>query len=180
MSQHFASVWYATPERIESMAKFVVFSDRGSLDVFPDRIEYQGKEFAVSMRSVNAVSLTGQRIPWVTYAIVNVPSVGCFVAVMAVMAGPAAVVWDEFNAGMRVALVAALMATIIIIIAANLLGLLIAASTKWVAVEYQDESNRWQKAYFADGSLLGWGGILGGTSGLYRAIKQYDELCHSG
>jgi hypothetical protein len=27
------------------------------------------------MRSVTAVSLTGQQIPWVTYAIVNVPSV---------------------------------------------------------------------------------------------------------
>jgi hypothetical protein len=180
MSQHFASVWYATSERIESTTKFVVFSDRGSLDVFPDRIEYKGKEFAVSMRNVTAVSLRRQQIPWVTYAIVNVPSAGCFVAIMAVMAGLASVVWDEFNAGTMVALMAAMTFTIIIIIAVNLLGLLIAARTKWVAVEYQDESNQWQKAYFADGSLLGWGGVFGGTRGLYRAIEQYEELCHSG
>jgi hypothetical protein len=180
MSQHFASIWYATPERIESMTKFVVFSDRGSLDVFPDRIEYKGKESAVSMRSVTAVSLTGQQIPWVTYAIVNVPVVGCLAAVMVMMAGLFDAVWDEINAGMRVALIAAMVATIIIMIAAFLFGLLIAASTKWVAVEYQDESNQSQKAYFADGSLLGWGGIFGGTRGLYHRIKQFDDLCHSG
>lgn len=155
MSQHFASVWYATPEKIESMTKFLVFNDRGSLDVLPDEIQYRGKKVTVSMRKVIAVSLTSQRIPWVTYAIMNV----------AVIAYHAVMYSDKLNLGVMAG----------ILVAANLLGLVICASTKWVMVEYQDESNQSQKAFFADGSTLGWGGILGGTTGLYRAIKEHDH-----
>jgi hypothetical protein len=64
MSQQFASIWYATREKIESVTKFVVFSDRGSLDVFSDQIQYRGKKFTLSVRKVVAVSMISQRIPW--------------------------------------------------------------------------------------------------------------------
>jgi hypothetical protein len=63
-----------------------------------------------------------------------------------------------------------------ILVVTNLFGLLIGASTKWVKVEYQDESNQSRRAFFADGSLLGWGGILGRTTALYRAIKQHSPV----
>src|SRR5258706_4394957 len=87
MSPQFASVWYATPEKVKSMTKFVVFSDRGSLDVLPDQIQYRGKKFTVSMRKVVVVSLTSQRIPWVTYALVSVQLVA-YLAVEAYWGGP--------------------------------------------------------------------------------------------
>jgi hypothetical protein len=152
MNRQFASVWYVTHEKFKSMTKFIAFSDRGSLDVSPDQIEYRGKKYIVSMPEVSAVSLASQRIPWVTYAIVNVAAVACFAIIAS----------GKLNVGLIAA----------ILIAGNLLGVLIVASMKWVMVEYQDESNQIRKAYFADGSLLGWGGIFGGTAGLYRAIKQ--------
>ena len=152
MSQRFASIWYATPEKVESMIKLVVFNDRGSLDVSPDQLQYRGKKFTVSTGKVVSVSLTSQRIPWVTYALVNVAVVAYFAVTYS----------GVLNPGVIAA----------ILVAANLLGLLIGASTKWVVVEYQDESNQTRKAYFADGSGLGWGGILGGTTALYQAIKK--------
>jgi len=155
MGQQFASVWYATPEKIKSMTKLVVFSDRGSLDVLPDQIQYRGKKFTFSMRKVVAVSLTRQWIPWVIYAIVNVAVVAYFAV--------------KYQANLNLGVMAA------ILIACNFLGFLIGASTKWVLVEYQDESNQSRKAYFADGSLLGWGGIFGGTTGVYRAIKHHTH-----
>ena len=40
----------------------------------------------------------------------------------------------------------------------------------WVKVEYGDGSAP-SSAYFADGSLLGWGGILGGTKRILDAIR---------
>ena len=153
MSQQFACVWYAPPEKIESMTKFVVFSHRGSLDLLPDEMVYRGKKFTLSIRKVVAVSLSGQRIPWATYAIVNV----IVVAYFAVM----------YSGKLNLSVMAA------ILIAANLFGLLIGKCTKWVLVVYRDESNESRKAYFSDGSLLGWGGILGGTTRLYQAIKQH-------
>jgi hypothetical protein len=165
MRRQFESVWYATPERIESMTKLTVFSDCGSLDVLPDHIEYRGKEHTVAVRNVVAVSLTRQRIPWITYAIVNLAVAPCYAVPYLVV-----VLLDMPDM--------AVIATILVgamVIASNLLGLLIGTSTKWVMVEYQDEFNQFRKAYFADGSLLGWGGILGGTTSLYRAINRHDR-----
>ena len=84
MSQRFPNVWYATPEKLESTTKFVVFSDRGSLEVLPDQLQYRGKKVTLSLRKVAAVFLTRQRIPWVGYAVMNV----AVVAYLAVLYSP--------------------------------------------------------------------------------------------
>jgi hypothetical protein len=154
MNQLFTSVWYATPEKAESMAKFMVFSDRGSLELLPDEIQYCGKKVTVAMPNVVAVSLTTQRIPLLAYAITNVAVVAYFAVMYA----------EKLNLGVLAGL----------LVVANLLGLLIGASMKWVMVEYHDESDQPRKAFFA---VSGWAGILGGTGALYRAIKQH---CHVG
>jgi len=41
----------------------------------------------------------------------------------------------------------------------------------WVRVEY-GEGMTPSVAYFADGSMLGWGGILGGTKRILEAVRQ--------
>lgn len=42
----------------------------------------------------------------------------------------------------------------------------------WVRVEYRsDEHGDIQQAFFADGGLLGWSGIFGGTKKLFKKIK---------
>lgn len=38
----------------------------------------------------------------------------------------------------------------------------------WVRIEYQNG----HKAFFADGSLLGYGGILGGTKKIFNAVSH--------
>jgi hypothetical protein len=44
----------------------------------------------------------------------------------------------------------------------------------WVKVEYGDPASP-STAYFADGSLLGWGGVFGGTRRLLRCLSQLAE-----
>ncbi len=41
---------------------------------------------------------------------------------------------------------------------------------EWIKVEYGDPPHL-SSVYFADGSLLGWGGLLGGTRRLYAAVQ---------
>ena len=41
----------------------------------------------------------------------------------------------------------------------------------WVRIEYGDPA-RPATAFFADGSWLGWGGILGGTRRIYEAVRH--------
>jgi len=40
----------------------------------------------------------------------------------------------------------------------------------WVKVEYQDGKT----AFFADGSLLGWGGIFGGTKKILGVVRRLE------
>jgi len=41
----------------------------------------------------------------------------------------------------------------------------------WVKIEYGDSSNP-SVAFFADGSMFGWGGIFGGTKRILEAVTQ--------
>ena len=47
----------------------------------------------------------------------------------------------------------------------------------WVRVEYGDPASP-STAFFADGSLLGWGGVFGGTRRLYALIQPLAEPGH--
>jgi hypothetical protein len=59
----------------------------------------------------------------------------------------------------------------VLLVVLNLFGVLIVKKTPWILIEFHDESNQVHKAYFADGSLSGWGGIFGGTSKLFKIIN---------
>ncbi len=45
----------------------------------------------------------------------------------------------------------------------------------WVKVEYGDHATP-SVAFFADGSMHGWGGIFGGTKRILQAVKQHAEI----
>lgn len=158
MNHRFSSVWYATPKKIESIIKLIAFNDRGSLEIQPDQIHFRGKKFDVTIAELLAVSLKRQQIPWVSYAIINVAAV-VFLAV-------------------RHSPIQYLAAMVAILLFADVLGLLVGISTKWIMVEYRDSTDEPQRAYFADGSAFGWGGIFGGTTRLYRQLRK--QLAHNG
>jgi hypothetical protein len=41
----------------------------------------------------------------------------------------------------------------------------------WVKIDYQ----KGKTAFFADGSWLGWGGILGGTRKILDAVRHFEQ-----
>jgi xanthine/uracil/vitamin C permease (AzgA family) len=140
------------------MVKYRAMDDRGSLAMAADQIQFMGRKSYISVSKVAAVSLVPQQIPWPAHAVMTL---------LAIPLGLVLLHW-------YVAVTAAL------IIAIDVLGLLIAISTKWVRVDYQDESGARRTACFADGSMFGWGGLLGGTSELYRAIASHSGVASAG
>ena len=42
----------------------------------------------------------------------------------------------------------------------------------WVKLEFISDKGEKESAFFADGKMLGWSGILGGTKALLNKIKQ--------
>ncbi len=141
----FRAVWYAGRDKVESVTKFIVFDDRGTLTVAPGRLRYLGRKNSLDIADVLDVSTVKQRVNWVTYVItVSIASV-----------------YLLFQ-GFSPTAIALIMAV------AVGLGALIGANTKWVRVTWRHGGGK--EAYFADGSLLGWGGLFGGTTRLFNAI----------
>jgi len=147
----FPSVWYASEEKIKSASKLVVFDDRGSLDISGANIQFTGKKnnIQINKSAVKNISITRQKINWITYLIVNVLSIVYFIFT-----------------GMNIIFL------IILLVIGNGFGLLINSSTKWVLIEYLNQNRNLRKAYFANGSMFGWSGLFGGTQKIYDFIRS--------
>jgi hypothetical protein len=154
MSPRFESVLYATPEKVNRMVKFKATDDRGSLAVSSDGVQFVGRKLNLTARRIVAVSLARQQIPWPSYAVLTLVCIPLFAMIYSLPLAEA----------------------VVLVIAGDLFGLWVAVSTKWVRVDYQDESGSRRSAYFADGSKRGWGGIFGGTNVLYRAIVDSSHV----
>jgi hypothetical protein len=142
----YRAVWYASKDKIESVTKFIVFDDRGTLAVAPGRLRYAGRKHAFDIADILEVGMVKQRVNWVTYVVtVSIASVY--------------LLFQGFSP----------IATALIMALAVGLGALIGANTKWVRVSYRGGDGT-EEAFFADGSLLGWGGLFGGTTRLFNAI----------
>ncbi|MEM9885464.1 MAG: hypothetical protein AAF849_06195 [Bacteroidota bacterium] len=42
----------------------------------------------------------------------------------------------------------------------------------WIKIEYESDDNVISTIFFADGKMLGWSGIFGGTKKLFKRIKD--------
>lgn len=151
---YFGSVWYASEEKARSLTKWLVFEDRGALQVTPSGMTFTGRAGPLQIDGVRRVSLTRQRMPWFIYLIAAVIIV-VFAAVLSELSEVplwivlvAAAIGYVWSAGLQ-------------------------AITPWVVVEYTDRHGDVRRAYFADGSALGWGGLFGGTKRMLREMDMY-------
>jgi hypothetical protein len=164
MTRLFPNVWYATPDRAASLTKLVVFDDSGSLEVSPQGCTFSGKRGILDL-GTSTGSLARQRLPWVTYALMNAVLVPVLLLCVWFLLGATL----DLASGWFLVVIAAV---IVVMAAANVLGLLVGISTPWVLVEYKDKYGKARQAYFADASGIGWGGIFGGTKRMYQALAS--------
>jgi hypothetical protein len=150
----FQQVWFTDEKRNRSITKLIMLTDSGVLEARPDSLQFRGRKLNFHISSIKDVSLARQQINWVTYLIVNILAI-IYLAFMA-KAFPELYSFSFL---------------LLLLVAGNVFGLVVGYNTKWVKVEYADESHRTIQAFFADGSSLGWGGIFGGTEKMYKALK---------
>ncbi|MEQ8791240.1 MAG: hypothetical protein RIC55_33570 [Pirellulaceae bacterium] len=142
-------IWYASDAYARHPLRFVAPQDKGSLALEQGRLTFHGHRRTLHMYEIRDITVTWQApgLPgWLFLA--------AAIAFLAFVRGASPLV---------LCLAAASGVTV---------GYAIAYSTKWVRITFRDDDGNESVAWFADGSGLGWGGILGGTSRLY-------ELLHS-
>ena len=163
MSQQFPNVWYATPVRVASRAKFKAHDDCGRLEISSSELTFLGAKQRLQMRDIRTVALTRQNLPWLMYLVVNVLMSPC-------CALTAYLIYQDWSERTEFSVQIALVSLVVIYLVSNVLVTLINVNTSWVLVEYADMDNQTQQAYFMDASGFGWGGFLGGTRRMYQAI----------
>lgn len=165
MRRRFPNVWYATQEKMDSLTKFVVFSDRGSLKFTSGELRYRGLQVDFSIENILSVSLCRQRVPWVGYLITNI-------ATFAVLGSVSLIVYSCMLNPKLLYILLAIIPFVALVILGNLAGILVGMSTKWIQIEFEEEPGHVERVYFADGSMFGWQGVFGGTARLFREIES--------
>lgn len=156
VAQRRSSIWYATEEKFNSLTKWIVFSDRGSLEFDSKGLFFKGHIIELSVTRIQHVTISQQPFPWLYYVILA--PLG-----LLIMGGRAGFRLEEFTFSLG------------LLVVVFLFVLLVSRNSKWILVEYYDDDDRFRRAYFAEGSLLGWGGILGETQRLYQEIRRHSE-----
>ena len=155
---YFSNIWFADEQRIRSISKLLVLSDKGSLRIKQNSFEFRGKKSSLRMTKIRQISIVNQQISRIVLLITNLLS-GVFLLVLGSQLPP-----DIFHPKYIFAII-----SIIAILGGDALALLVVHNTKWIKLEYDIE----RVAYFADGSILGWGGLFGGTKKLFRKLVTH-------
>ena len=158
MGKHYLrSVWFADEKRIRSMSKVRAFNDKGSLRIETNLLYFRGKKTKISIAKIRKISITRQRLSWIGVLIINVLVGACLAALKIQL--PPGFMPTQF-----------VVFSILILLYFNALAILVSYNTKWIRIEYGNEPDPARLAYFADGTWLGWGGILGGTRKIYQEL----------
>lgn len=144
-------VWYASEKRINSITKFLVFDDSGTLEISNKTIEFRGPKNTINIdkNNIKNISLVKQKINWVTYVISNIALL-IYIKSRGV----------ELNA-----------TVLVYFIIFNIFGFLVGMNTKWLEITYT-ENGADKKVYFASAGMLGWSGIFGGTKKIYDSLQN--------
>lgn len=153
--QYFPEAWYASEEKIKTPFKFIVFDDRGSLMISESSLEFNGEkhDIQIDKSNIRDIAISRQNINWVIYLIFDILTI-VFIIVFSLLTGINIIV------------------LIMLLLVLNGFGLLVGLSTKWIHIEYISQNNTLERAYFADGSMYGWAGLLGGTKKMFNSVKS--------
>ncbi len=161
MAQFVADPWYASPQNFKKLWRWTSRSQKGVLEVFPQRVQFTGGTTKLQANPVQSVAIVQRPIPWVSLLLEN-----C--ALLVIITGG----FTSF-----IGLKDPAMLSILVCINAVILFML--AGIKWVDVEYVFASGQVQHAYFSDGSTFGIGRALGGADKLAALIRSGLQLSNN-
>ena len=160
-------VWYATGEKLEHpLASLSIFTDRGSLELEPEGLWFQGQTLEFTVQNILAVSLVKTH-PYRAYALI--------------IAAPFILIFGFFEIaffnstrdafGLMFGLASCIPGLLLWGVP---LAILLLYKIKWVFVKYYD-GERMRSTYFADSSFPGLGKKSARTEQLYEALRPYSR-----
>jgi hypothetical protein len=156
----FPNAWLAGSRRANSIWKFLVYEDIGTLSITPNGIWFRGRKghsLSAAWSDIDNVEMRKQNAAWALQACLV--GIACLITLLNGLTGE-----GPFLHYVLVALgIAAFF---------GVFGRSMADRYKvpWIVVTYRDHRSEHHEAWLADGSRVGWGAMDGGTQKIQAAI----------
>lgn len=150
------NMWYARESRASNPFKILVYSDKGSMTVNREKLEFIGDEGELEIEQPIKISVERQTLNWGSYLIL-----GAIFAFVDLVLGPG--VAESFGTTWVL--------TKLYLVLAPLCILIFWYPVKWLVVHYHAEDEAC-KAYFCAGELNGFKALLGANSELGRNLVE--------
>ncbi len=162
--RQFTNVWLSDESHTKSLVKWISFVDCGNLNIGPERLTFQGKNNALSIKYITQIGLVRQKYPWLSSIVLHGTLLTLYLFALLISLHLFA---DQSS---RLSLFTIFC---LIQILPTSLGVAMFLGTKWVEIEYKDEEDKICHIYLADGGWNGWSGILGGTKEIYQTLRAH-------
>lgn len=147
-----SDVWYSSERRFRSPLKMRPRDDFGTLLLAPGEVRFRGENGPIVCAEVVGIALVRQPMPWMAWLMINLGMIA-----MPLVGYTRVLTWDHPP-------------TVLALLVVNAFFFLMVGLTRWVEITYSNMSGPSNRAYFADGSTMRWGGLLGGTRRLRETM----------
>ena len=151
-------VWYSNEKRMKSIWKPIVMDDRGIMNISKNKIQYVGKKNKLDIDNIKNIYITKQTPNYGIHFISFIISILIIAYTFLILISSI-----EFFIIFLVVL--------IILIPLGIFGFRL----NWIGIEYIKNGDT-KKAFFTDGSALGWKNALKGSNLLFNNIKSNIKI----
>ncbi len=159
MKQIFPRVWFATDKLFNSRTRLINFSDYGSLSIEAGQLQFGGRKRLIKSNAIKSIDLVYAHVPWISIGLT-------FIALIIFLGFWVSSSREPMEISLMVVPFFFILLPSIILVQKVML---------WIEIVFLDDDNILRRAYFLDGSRLGWGGIFGGTLEMYKKMKSVEE-----
>ena len=152
-SKKIENIWYATEQRALNTSKFLVYDDKGTLEMKDNKLFFLGSKGKLDFDQIQNIFLSRQRWNWKMW-LLGLLLFSPIYYLGYLLLGALYDIGDIF---------------ILFFIACIVTGLTIGFMTKWIIVEYKNPEGNTIRSYLAK---AGWPGILNGTKSLFQYLKN--------
>jgi len=151
-----SNVWYADEKRAKSPKKLLFYSDKGSLSVNENAVNFKGKLRSLEINRVSRIAMKHPMLNWLTYLL------GALACILLDL-----ILGSEITGLMNTNWAL----TKFYIFLAPICIILFWLPLRWVVVEYNTGTDN-KKAYFSSGKLNGWAALFGANRKLKLDLEE--------
>lgn len=159
-------VFFINKKDADNIPKLNILPDIGMLKIDNQQLKFDGIMSTINFPFINQISINRKKLRWIELIVIIVSNIIIFSAFSYAIFYTA--IMQEVPLWLKTLLV---MLFFSLVIWSVIIRIVIQYNIKSIKIDYTDEFGLLHSAFFSDATLLGIGGLLGGTEKLYHSLN---------